>query len=89
MVIGVDAIEIEILKNVVELSAPRLAKARMPERGGVRCEEAVVATVMCSGGAQRVQVAGGVTAEQHRSRPKILDGETTGIKCHRDRVVGG
>jgi hypothetical protein len=36
---------------------------------------------------QRVEVAGGVTTEKNRSRAKILDGETKGVKLNRNGII--
>jgi len=41
------------------------------------------------GGAQGVEVAGALTAEENRLAVKILYGETKGIKFNRDRIISG
>ena len=41
------------------------------------------------GGAQGVEVAGALTAEENRLAVKILYGETKGIKFNRDKIISG
>lgn len=41
----------------------------------------------CSGGGQRIQIAGAVTAEDNRPAVEILDRKTKRVKFNGDRII--
>jgi hypothetical protein len=41
------------------------------------------------GGVERVELAAGITSEEHRLRLKVLDRESKGIKFNSDRIITG
>lgn len=78
--VGWYTIIIKLSKKSMELAVTQMTEALVPEAGVVCSEEAAAAGGFIGGGAQRVEVPGGVTVEQCRPHSEIFMEKLKGSK---------